>query len=124
MSELLNMLDFTAKQAHSLAAEQSVTEEPMVVDGVTLIPVSKVSCGFSFGGTNISGKKEHTTAGAGAKVSKSPLRMIAISDGKIQVLDVDAEKAKKLGFIEAVKPLLSIFKKNKADKEEPKEVQK
>lgn len=118
MSELLNMLDFTAKQAQTMASEQSVTEAPMVIDGVTIIPVSKVSCGFSFGGSNIAGKKEKTTAGAGAKVSKSPLRMIAISNGKVKVLNIDAEKAKKFGIVEVIKPLLSIFKKDKSKKED------
>ena len=119
MSELLNMLDFTAKQAQTMSSEQSVTEAPMVIDGITLIPISKVSCGFSFGGSNITGKKEQTTAGAGAKVSKDPLRVIAISGGKIKILNVDENKAKKSGFLEAVKPLLSIFKKDKSAKEEP-----
>ncbi len=113
MSELLNILDFTAKQAHTMATEQSVTEPPIVIDGVTVIPVSKISCGFSFGGSNITGKTDKTTAGAGAKVSKTPLRLVAIADGRVQLLEVDEESAKKKGLVEAVKPLLSALKKKK-----------
>ena len=113
MSELLSILDYTARQAHLMATQQSVTEAPIVVDGVTLIPVSKISCGFSFGGSNTNGKNSKTTSGAGAKISKTPLRMIAIAEGKVQILEVDEESAKKNGLVAAVKPLLSALKKKK-----------
>lgn len=113
MNELLNILDYTAKQAHFMATTQSVAESPIVVDGVTVIPISKISCGFSFGGSSLAGKTDKTTAGAGAKISKTPLRLIAVTDGKVQILEVDEEAAKKNGIVGAIKPLLSAFKKKK-----------
>ncbi|MBE6985742.1 MAG: hypothetical protein E7434_09110 [Ruminococcaceae bacterium] len=123
MSELLNILDYTAKQTHMMATQQSVTEAPIVIDGITVIPVSKISCGFSFGGSEAKGGKkgEKTTAGAGAKVSKTPLRFIAIVDGNLQVLDVDEESAKKKGIVGAIKPMLAAFKEKRAAKKAEKE---
>ena len=113
MNELLTILDYTAKQTQLMAKEQSVIEQPLVIDGVTVIPVSKISCGFSFGGSTAKDKSDRTTAGAGAKVSKTPVHLIAVADGKVQMLEVDADSVKKNGLLLAVKPLLSSFRKKK-----------
>ncbi len=113
MNELLSILDYTARQTQQMSKEQSVMGSALVVDGVTLIPVSKISCGFSFGGSNSKGRNDKTTAGAGAKVSKTPLQLIAIIDGTVQMLEVDADEANKNGIVNIVKPVLSSLKKKK-----------
>ena len=49
MSELLKIFEFTTREVRDLAREQSVADAPVTVDGVTIIPISTVSCGFSRG---------------------------------------------------------------------------
>ncbi len=126
MSQLLNIFEFTTEQIRAIAAEQSVAGEPIVVGDVTLIPISKLSCGFSCGGSDLAQKKkaDGLMAGAGAKVSKTPLSFLAISDGQVQVLSVPEEDAKKKGIMGAVKPLLDSFKEKSAAKKEEKKAEK
>ncbi len=124
MSELLNILDKTAAEVHKMAAEQSVLDAPLQIGDVTVIPISKISCGFSFGGSESKGKKneDKTTAGAGAKVTKTPLRFLAIIDGQVQVLQVEDTEGK--GIIGALKPLIASLKEKKAAKKAEKEAAK
>lgn len=118
MSELLNVFNLTVQETKKLAKEQSVADAPIVVDGVTVIPISKVSCGFSYGGSNtIKGK---TTAGAGAKVTKTPLSFVAIIDGDLQILNVSAEEAKKNGIVNALMPVVETLKNKFTKKDEEK----
>ena len=62
-------------------------------DGVTLIPISRVSFGFGGGGTAFGNKKEPaadpslgTAMGAGVKVE--PVSFLIIKDGTVRVLPV------------------------------------
>ena len=64
-------------------------------DGVTLIPISRVSFGFGGGGTAFGSKKEPaadpnlgTALGAGVKVE--PVSFLIIKDGSVRVLPVAA----------------------------------
>lgn len=126
MSQLLNIFEFTTKEIRALAAEQSVAGEPIVVGDVTLIPISKLSCGFSCGGSDLAQKKkaDGLMAGAGAKVNKTPLSFLAISNGQVQILSVPEEDAKKNGIAGAVKPLLNSLKEKSAAKKAEKKEEK
>ena len=125
MSELLNVFEFTATQAKALASEQSVADAPIVIGDVTVIPVSRLSCGFSCGGSDLAAKKkaDGLMAGAGAKVSKTPLSFLAVCGKEIQLLHVPAEERSKKGLLEAIIPLAEQFRekvmKKKQDGESP-----
>ena len=123
MSRLLEIFEFTTTQIRALASEQSVADTPIVVGDVTLVPISKLSCGFSCGGSDLAQKKkaDGLMAGAGAKVSKTPLSFLAVSNGQVQVLTVSEEEAKKKGILGAVKPLLETLKEKSAAKKAAKE---
>ena len=122
MSQLLNIFEFTTTQIRALAAEQSVADTPIVIGDVTLVPISKLSCGFSCGGSDLAQKKkaDGLMAGAGAKVSKTPLSFLAVTKGQVQVLSVSEEEAKSKGIIGAIKPLLSSLKEKSAAKKAAK----
>ena len=122
MSQLLNIFEFTTTQIRALAAEQSVADTPIVIGDVTLVPISKLSCGFSCGGSDLAQKKkaDGLMAGAGAKVSKTPLSFLAVSNGQVQVLSVSEEEAKQKGIMGAVKPLLETLKERSAAKKAAK----
>ncbi len=123
MSELINLFHMTAQQAHTMAMEQSVADAPIVMGDVTVVPISKISCGFSYGGSDKSSKKAQNglTAGAGAKITKTPLSFLAVCDGNIQILRVSDEEVKKKGILEALKPMISAFKEKMAAKKAEKE---
>lgn len=61
-------------------------------DGVTLIPISRVSFGFGGGGTTFGGKKEaaepNLGAGMGAGVKIDPVAFLIVKDGVTRVMPV------------------------------------
>ena len=94
MSELLKIFEFTTREVRDLAREQSVADAPVTVDGVTIIPISTVSCGFSCGGSDLAAKKkaDGLMAGAGAKVKRTPETYLAVIDGQVQLLKPPASR--------------------------------
>lgn len=92
---ILKVLEFTADKALAIAGQQSVAGEPIVIGDVTVIPVSSVSCGFAGGGSDLPAKQKSDAlmAGAGAKVSMTPLSFLAVSGGEVQLLRVPQESA-------------------------------
>lgn len=103
---LMQLMSFTADKALEMADAGSVLGERTEIDGMTIIPVSKISAGFAGGGANIVNatvKKSNTPAGSGAKVTVTPLSFIVIKDGELRIVSVDAsEKDTKSGIIAKV----------------------
>ena len=123
MSELLKIFEFTAEQAKVLSKEQSVTGEPIVIGEVTVVPVSKLSCGFTGGGSDLAQKKkaDGILAGAGVKITKTPLSFLAVCGKEVQILHVAEEEAKSKGLLNALLPLVTQLKEKtkKAAPENP-----
>ena len=114
MKELLKVFEFAADRTMALSREQSVTGEPMVFGDVTVIPVSKVSCGFAGGGAdlNTSKKPDAMASGVGIKVTRTPLSFLAVCNGQVQVLHVAPEAVEKVGLAEAIAPLVAQIKES------------
>lgn len=104
---ILKVLEFTAEKTLAIAGAQGVAGEPIVIGDVTVIPISSVSCGFAGGGTDLPSKQnsDAVMAGAGAKVSKTPLSFLAISGGEVQLLRVPQESAGG-SILDALKPMV------------------
>lgn len=86
---LMEVLAFTAEQTRALADAKGVLGEPVVIDGVTVIPVSKVSAGFAGGGADIkSEKKSQSPAGVGARVTLTPVTFLVVQEGRVQQITV------------------------------------
>lgn len=67
----------------------TVIGEPMVLaDGMTLIPVSRVSYGFASGGSDLptKGTQELFGGGGGAGINIIPIAFLVISDGNVRVV--------------------------------------
>ena len=118
MSELLKIFEFTTREVRDLAREQSVADAPVTVDGVTIIPISTVSCGFSCGGSDLAAKKkaDGLMAGAGAKVKRTPETYLAVIDGQVQLLQSPAEPQSSL--IDTVRPLIAALRAMRAAKKQ------
>ncbi len=118
MSELLKIFEFTTREVRELAREQSVADAPVTVDGVTIIPISTVSCGFSCGGSDLAAKKkaDGLMAGAGAKVKRTPETYLAVIDGQVQLLQPPAEPQSSL--LDTVRPLIAALRAMRAAKKQ------
>ena len=93
MSEKLpNMLDSTIQKIKEMVDVNSVIGEPISTpDGVTIIPVSKVSVGFGGGGSdfvNKSGGENPFGGGVGGGVKVTPICFLIVKDGNVRMLPV------------------------------------
>lgn len=90
-SILTASLEFTLEKLIQLADANSVLGERIEIDGMTVIPVSKVSVGFAGGGADVSDatkKKKQNPAGTGGKVTLTPMTFLVIKDGRAEILNI------------------------------------
>ena len=96
MSKTLpNMLETTISKIREMVDVNSVVGDPITTaDGVTIIPVSKVSVGFGGGGSdftkNGSGAENPFGGGAGAGVKVTPICFLIVKDGNVRMMPVAA----------------------------------
>jgi sporulation protein YtfJ len=89
-----NLLDKTISKMREMIDVDSVIGEPInAVDGVTIIPISKVSVGFAGGGSDYVSKhpNKHENpfgGGAGGGMSVTPIAFLVIKDGSVRMLPV------------------------------------
>lgn len=92
MSEnnIKNIMDVTMDKLRAMVDANTIIGDPIVVDGVTLIPVSKVSFGLATGGSDFPSKTQSGLfgGGGGAGVTVSPVAFIAVSDGNVRMMPV------------------------------------
>ena len=100
---LVDVLSYAAETIKTLADANSVIGESIEKDGVTVIPISKLSVGFAGGGADIKSdrKKEQYPAGAGAKVTRTPVTLLVIDENGAHIIDV-AEQPKSSKISETV----------------------
>ena len=83
MSEnsIKSIMDVTMDKLRAMVDANTIIGDPIVVDGVTLIPVSKVSFGLATGGSDFPSKTQSGLfgGGGGAGVTVSPVAFIAVS---------------------------------------------
>ena len=93
---LPNMLENTIAKIREMVDVNSVVGDPITTeDGVTIIPVSKVSVGFGGGGSDFVSKNanKHENpfgGGAGGGVKVTPIAFLIIKDGSVRMLPVAA----------------------------------
>ena len=95
----------------------------MVTGDVTLIPVSKVTYGFTSGGTDLPSKQnaELFGGGGGGGITISPVAFIVIQDGRVRMMQINnytssADRAVSMipELIDKLSDLLSSGKEEKA----------
>ena len=97
MSQTLpNMLENTIAKIREMVDVNSVIGDPITTaDGVTIIPVSKVSAGFGGGGSDYVSKNANKQenpfgGGAGGGVSVTPIAFLIVKDGNVRMMPVAA----------------------------------
>ena len=91
--KLPNMLDNTIAKIREMVDVNSVIGDPITTpDGVTIIPVSKVSVGFGGGGSDFvsknASKENPFGGGAGGGVKITPIAFLIIKEGSVRMLPV------------------------------------
>ena len=92
MSQTLrNMLDNTIAKIREMVDVNSVIGTPITTpDGVTIIPVSKVSVGFGGGGSDYTKNNDAFGGGAGGGVKVTPICFLIVKDGAVRMMPVAA----------------------------------
>ena len=92
---LPNMLQDTISKIREMVDVNSVVGEPIVTaDGVTIIPVSKISVGFGGGGSDFAnapaGKETPFGGGVGGGAKVTPICFLIVKDGNVRMMPVAA----------------------------------
>lgn len=97
MSQTLpNMMENTIAKIREMIDVNSVVGQPITTpDGVTIIPVSKVSVGVAGGGSdfvskNVNKQENPFGGGAGGGVKVTPIAFLIIKDGNVRMMPVAA----------------------------------
>ena len=93
---LPNMLENTIAKIREMVDVNSVVGNPITTpDGVTILPVSKVSVGLGGGGSdfvskNVNKQDNPFGGGVGAGVKVTPIAFLIVKDGNVRMLPVAA----------------------------------
>lgn len=92
MSEnnIKGIMDTTMDKLRTMVEADTIIGTPLTVDGITLIPVSRVSFGMATGGSDFPSKTQSSLfgGGGGAGVSINPVAFIAIKNGNVHMMPI------------------------------------
>jgi len=103
---LKQVIDASLENLKEVISVDNVIGKPISLpDGTVVIPVSKVSVGFTSAGVDFDGKhnptrqQPHFGGGNGAGMTVTPLSFLVISNGNVQLLNVNDASAPSQGNI-------------------------
>lgn len=91
---LPNMLDKTIEKIREMVNANTVVGDPITTpDGVTILPISRISIGLGGGGSdfvskNVNHHENPFGGGVGAGVKVSPVAFLIVKDGSVRMLPV------------------------------------
>ncbi len=91
---LPNMLDNTISKIRELVNANTVVGEAITTgDGITVVPISKISIGLGGGGSDFASKNANRQenpfgGGVGAGVKVTPVAFLVIKEGSVRVIPV------------------------------------
>ena len=91
--KLPNMLETTIQKLREMVDVNTVVGTPITTpDGVTIIPVSKVSVGFGGGGSDFASKAGENPfgGGVGGGVKVTPVCFLIVKDGNVRMISIPA----------------------------------
>ena len=94
MSQIPNMLESTIQKIREMVDVNSVIGEPIPTpDGVTIIPVTKVSIGYGGGGSdfamkNMPANRDNPFGGGAGAVKVTPICFLIVKDGNVRMMPV------------------------------------
>ena len=115
------LMGVSTEKIREMVDANTVIGTPITLpDGITLIPVSKVSYGFASGGSDLPSKGDNDLfgGGAGAGINLTPVAFLTIKDGEINLLPVVSKPDAIDRAISLVPEVIDRFTKRKKDKKE------
>ena len=122
-SSITAVMESSMAKIREMVDSNTIVGEPITTpDGVTLIPVSRLSFGFGCGGGDYGKQTNQMGAGAGAGVRVEPMAFLVVKDGVTRMLPVAAPAISTVDrAIELVPQVLdrveSFIDRKKAEKE-------
>lgn len=112
-----DLMGITLEKLKEMVDVDTIIGKPISLpDGITIIPVSKLSLGFASGGSDLPTTKEKELfgGGSGGGVSVQPVAFITINNGEIKLLQMSAPKEVAIinSIPEIANKLSDIFSKN------------
>ena len=90
-----DLMETTMQKIREMVDVNTIVGQPITTaDGITVIPVSKVSFGFASGGSDFATKNQPAGAnnsfggGSGAGVNITPIAFLVIKDGTVRLVNV------------------------------------
>ncbi len=85
------IMESTLEKMREMVDVSTIIGEPMITGKTTLIPVSKVSYGFTSGGTDLPSKQNNELFGGagGGGISITPVAFIVIQDDKVRLMQIN-----------------------------------
>ena len=92
-NSLSEMMETSMDKIRQMVDSNTIVGKPITTeDGITILPVSKVSFGFASGGTDFNGKnaanKDLFGGGSGAGVNIQPVAFLVIKDGCVRTIQL------------------------------------
>lgn len=121
------IMENTLEKMREMVDVSTIIGEPMTTGDTTLIPVSKVTYGFTSGGTDLPSKQsaELFGGGGGGGISITPVAFIVIQNDKVRMMQINnysssADRA--IAMIpELVDQVSELLKSKEGTKEEKKD---
>ncbi len=85
------IMENTLEKMREMVDVSTIIGEPMVTGDTTLIPVSKVTYGFTGGGTDLPSKQnaELFGGGGGGGITIAPVAFIVIQNDKVRMMQIN-----------------------------------
>ena len=85
------IMESTLEKMREMVDVSTIIGEPMTTGDTTLIPVSKVTYGFTSGGTDLPSKQKKELFGGagGGGISITPVAFIVIQDSKVRLMQIN-----------------------------------
>ena len=89
-------MNVTMDKVRQMVDSNAIIGKPLTTeDGITILPVSKVSFGFASGGTDFDGKnaanKDLFGGGSGAGISIQPVAFLVILNGEVKLMQLSID---------------------------------
>lgn len=99
-NKLSDIIGTSLEKVKEFTDSETVVGTPITANGVTIIPVSKISMGFASGGLDYNGKSSQAAkgknfgGGGGTGVSVNPVAFLVVHpEGRVEVLPIVSEGA-------------------------------
>lgn len=124
-----DLMSTTMQKIREMVDANTIVGQPISTpEGITLIPVSKLSFGFASGGSDYISKNGKTGqsnpfgGGSGAGVKVAPVAFLVIKGDSVRVLPVDSNGMSSLDRLidvvpESIDKIINFLEKQKEDKD-------